>query len=94
MKSIILTLAAAAIAAPVYADISNGDGDLYGWAVEDPALLNVKRVPIKDLAYNPFPNDLYGAVYFDPAPEGPGGEPAMGVGDSYGSILHDVDFHW
>ena len=90
MKKIMLTLSAALIVVPVYADISSGNGDLYGWVVEDSDLLSVNRVPIKAERYNPYGEDSYGAVYFDPAPEGPGGEPAMGEGDLYGSILYTI----
>ena len=105
MKKITLTLALAALAAPVYADISTGNDDLYGWVVEDYALQSRASsgafvdtvIPHGISRRNP---DLYGWAVEDrnllsvhrtdyTATAGD-----VGVGDSYGSILHDVGFHW
>lgn len=94
MKKTIAVVTAVVLSGSAYAaGISSGNPDLYGWAVEDSRLLSVKQKPIKDMPL-PYGEDTYGAVYFDPPPKGPGGPPAMGTNDSYGSVLHDVGFHW
>ena len=105
MKKITLALAAAVFAAPAYADISTGNPDLYGWVVEDYGLQCwASGGPVVDSASpngiaagNP---DLYGwatedrALLSVPRTDYTATIKDAGIGDSYGSILHSVGFHW
>ena len=107
MKKTVFVLAAWAIAlgAAAEATISGGNPDLYGWVVEDRELLQVGRSAYEgdklrpgDIAFgNP---DLYGWAVGDrdllgaPIREYAAGLSTLGVGDSYGSILHEVGFNW
>ena len=105
MKKITLSLAAALFAVPVYADISTGNPGLYGWVVEDYGLQSrASSGPVVDSATpngiatgNP---DLYGWVTEDrsllsvPRTDYTASTQDVGIGDSYGSILHSVGFHW
>ena len=95
MKKFALGIGILALSASAYADISSGNPDLQGWAVEDPDLLNVSQQQVAIDAPMPFgTEDQYGGILFNETPayfEAPGAE---GVGDSYGSILHSVGFSW
>lgn len=105
MKKITLTLAAAVFAVPVYADISTGNPDLYGWVVEDYGLQG--RASSGSVVDSAMPNgiatgnpDLYGWAPEDrdllsvPRTDYTATMKDVGIGDSYGSILHSVGFHW
>ena len=93
MKSIPLTIAALTFSATALADISSGNPDLYGWIVEDQRLLSVEK---REYAHvkSPFGDnpDQYGGVLADKAPAYRNTATAPGIGDSYGSVLHDVGF--
>ena len=99
MKKFALGFGILALSASAYAaDISSGNSDLEGWAVEDSDLLNVSQQRVTKDAPVPFgTQDQYGGILFNESPaysrasEAPG---APGVGDSYGSILHDTGFDW
>ena len=105
MKKITLTLAAAILAAPAYADISSGNSDLYGWAVEDYQLQSsASSGPVADSALpkgiGTGNSDLYGWAPEDrnllsaPRRSYTATIKDVGIGDSYGSILHSIEFHW
>ncbi len=94
MKNVALTIGILALSTSAFADISSGNPDLRGWAVEDRNLQNaVKREYVDPVL--PFgTEDQYGGILFNETPaysEAPG---AAGVGDSYGSILHSVGFSY
>jgi len=94
MKKFALTIGILALSASAFADISSGNPDLQGWAVEDRSLQSVaKRQYIEPVL--PFgTEDQYGGILFNETPaysEAPGD---VGVGDSYGSILHSVGFNY
>ena len=93
MKKIMTFLAAALLTGAAYAGGTWGENpDLYGSVVGDKVLLNAPQVSISDTPL-PFGNeDLYGAVYGDPVDSTPGAA-QMGVGDSYGTVLHEMDIH-
>jgi len=92
MKKTALTIAALTLSASALADISSGNSDLEGWVVEDQSLLSVQSRPIADVK-SPFGSpDQYGGVLADETPAYRETSAAPGVGDSYGSILHDVGF--
>ncbi len=93
MKKVMTFLAAALLAGTAYAGGTWGENpDLQGWAVADQALLNAQQVDVR-AAPLPFGNeDLYGAVYADPGDSTRGAD-QMGVGDSYGTVLHEMDIH-
>ena len=92
MKKFVLAIGILALSTSAFADISTGNPDLRGWAVEDRNLQSVaKRQYVEPVL--PFSTeDQYGGILFNEAPaysEAPG---AAGVGDSYGSVLHSVGF--
>lgn len=88
MKNVALTIAAVAFSASALADFSHGNSDLYGWVVQDQRLLSV---PQRDYANVSFGNpDQYGTVLADKAPAYRDLPAAPGIGDSYGSVLHDI----
>jgi len=93
MNKTMTFLTATFLTGSVYAGgLSSGNPDLQGWAVDDPALLNAQQVDVKDRPL-PFGNeDLYGAVYAEPG-DSTSGAAQMGTGDSYGTVLHEMDVH-
>jgi len=94
MKKIALTIAAFTLSASAVADISSGNPDLQGWAVEDPGLRNAQPAGTGN-APMPFgTEDQYGGILFNETPAPSDAPAAPGVGDSYGSILHSVGFDW
>ena len=95
MKTIALTLGALTLSASALADISSGNSDLHGWAVEDQRLLSVQKRETPDVK-SPFGNnpDQYGGVLSDKAPAYRDTSAAPGIGDSYGSILHETGFNF
>ena len=93
MRNIALTVAALTLSAPALAGISSGNADLHGWAVEDQRLQYVQKRDIREVK-SPFDNpDQYAGVLADETPAYRDLPPAPGVGDSYGSVLHDVGVH-
>ena len=95
MKKIAVTIAAMTLSTAAFADISMGNSDLEGWAVEDESLRNAQQRQTADIK-SPYGNpDQYGGVLFTEAPESSrDSSAAPGVGDSYGSILHSVGFDY
>ena len=93
MKTFALTIAAVTFSASAVADISTGNSDLEGWIVEDQRLLSVEKRDYADVK-SPFGNnpDQYGGVLTDTTPAYRDTPAAPGIGDSYGSILHEVGF--
>ncbi len=94
MRKTLLTIAAFSLSAVAHADISSGNSDLDGWAVEDQSLRSVQMRSTADVK-SPFGSpDQYGGVLFDQAPSTMDTPAAPGIGDSYGSILHEVGFSY
>ena len=107
MKKTLALMAAWAVMSGAAADatISGGNPDLDGWAVEDPVLLHAgpsthhgDTLRPGDIAYdNP---DLDGWVVDDksllkaPVKKYPPDPSTFGIGDSYGSVLHEVGYYW
>jgi len=93
MKKTMIFLAAALLTSTAYAGGTWGENpDLQGWAVGDQALLSAQQVDVRNVPL-PFGNeDLYGGVYADPG-DATRGAAQMGVGDSYGTVLHEMDVH-
>ena len=95
MKKLILGIGILALSASAFAQISSGNPDLQGWAVEDRDLLNVSRQSVTRDAPMPFgTDDQYGGILFNETPAYSDAPGASGVGDAYGSILHSVGFDW
>ena len=90
MKNIALTIAALAFSASALADISTGNSDLRGWVVEDQRLLSVEKRDYSNVKSSSGNPDQYGTVLADETPAYRDTSAAPGIGDSYGSILHDV----
>ena len=95
MKKTLVTIAALTLSTAALADISSGNEDLNGWVVEDRGLQTSGRLHKGAESGILFASsDTYGSVIFD-RNEPAGTSPAdVGVGDSYGSVLHSVDFNW
>ena len=93
MKRTVLAFAALTLSASALADISDNNPDLRGWAVEDQRLLSVERRNSAEVK-SPFGNnpDQYAGVLSDETPVYRDGPATPGVGDSYGSVLHQVGF--
>ncbi len=95
MKKTLIAIATLTLSTAALADvtISSGNEDLRGWAVEDRSLQAGGRLhegPESGILYAS--EDTYGSVIFDrnkPAGMSPA---SVGVGDSYGSVLHSVGF--
>ncbi len=94
MKKLALTIGILAVYTSAFADISSGNPDLHGWAVEDRNLQSVaKRQYVEPVL--PFSTeDQYGGILFNETPAYSDAPGAAGVGDSYGSILHSVGFSY
>ncbi len=94
MKKIALTIGMLALSTSAFADISSGNPDLRGWAVEDRNLQSVSKQRYVEPVLPFGTEDQYGGILFNETPaysEAPG---VAGVGDSYGSILHSVGFSY
>ena len=94
MKKFALAIGILALSTSAFADISSGNPDLRGWAVEDRNLQNVAKQRYVEPVLPFGTEDQYGGILFTETPaysEAPG---AAGVGDSYGSILHSVGFSY
>ncbi len=94
MKNLALTIGILALSTSAYADISDGNPDLLGWAVEDRSLQSVEK-QIHNEPVLPFgTDDQYGGILFNDAPARSDNPGTVGVGDSYGSVLHSVGFSY
>ncbi len=94
MKKFALTISIVALSTSAFADISSGNPDLQGWAVED---WNPQSVAQRQYAEPVLPfstEDQYGGILFNETPAYSDAPGAAGVGDSYGSILHSVGFSY
>ena len=94
MKKLALTIGILALSTSAFADISSGNSDLQGWAVEDKNIQSVAKRSYSEPVMPFGTEDQYGGILFNETPaysEAPG---ASGVGDSYGSILHSVGFSY
>jgi len=79
-------------AAPLFSveHSATGNSDRQGRVVEDQTALSVKAQSQPDVA-SPFGSpDQYGGVLSDPRPAYRETSAAPGIGDSYGSIVHEV----
>ena len=96
MKTIVTTIAALTLSTAALADISSGNDDLHGWVVEDRASHSTGTVQKgADSGVLYASSDTYGSIVFDRDQPAATAAPAdMGVGDSYGSVLHSVGFDW
>ena len=96
MKKLALTIGILALSTSAFADISSGNPDLQGWAVEDQNLLNVSEREYREPVLPFSTEDQYGGILFNETPAYSSDAPAgmVGVGDSYGSILHSVGFSY
>ena len=95
MKRIAITIAALTLSSVAFADISAGNEDLHGWAVEDRNLQTsgtLHKGNESGVLYSS--SDTYGSVIFDRDKPAAATPADVGVGDSYGSILHSVGFEW
>ena len=94
MKKLAAAIGMLALSTSAFADISSGNPDLIGWAVEDKSIQSVSKRTITEPVLPFGTEDQYGGILFNETPaysEVPG---TVGVGDSYGSILHSVGFSY
>ena len=98
MKKFARTLGILALSTSAFADISSGNSDLHGWAVEDRNLRSVTQREYQEPVLPFGADDQYGGILFNESPaysENYSANPGtVGVGDSYGSILHSVGFSY
>ncbi len=95
MKKLAVTIAALTLSTTALADISSGNSDLMGWAVEDRSLRTTGTLHTgADSGVLFASSDTYGSVIFDRDKAAATGPADVGVGDSYGSVLHSVGFDW
>ena len=94
MKKLALTIGILALSTSAFADISSGNPDLRGWAVEDGRLQNVEKREYREPILPFGTDDQYGGILFNEAPAISDAPGTAGVGDSYGSILHSVGFSY
>ncbi len=94
MKKIALTIGMLALSTSAFADISSGNPDLRGWAVEDRNLQSVAKQRSVEPVLPFGTEDQYGGILFNETPAYSDAPGAAGVGDSYGSILHSVGFSY
>ncbi len=94
MKKLAITIGVLALSTSAFADISSGNPDLIGWAVEDQSLQNVAKQTITEPVLPFGTEDQYGGILFNETPAYSGVPGTVGVGDSYGSILHSVGFSY
>ena len=95
MKKFALTIGILALSTSAFADISSGNSDLQGWAVEDRNLQSATKREYKEPVLPFGTEDQYGGILFNEAPAYSDASPGtVGVGDSYGSILHSVGFSY
>ena len=94
MKKLAVTLGILALSTSAFADISDGNSDLRGWAVEDQNLQRVAKRPISEPTLPFSTEDQYGGILFNETPASSEASGTVGVGDSYGSVLHSVGFSY
>jgi len=94
MKRLTLTIAAMALSTTAFADISSGNPDLRGWAVENQGPQSAPQVAAKEASMPFGTEDQYGGILFNESPSESGTGVAPGIGDSYGSVLHSVGFSY
>ena len=94
MKQLALTIGILALSTSAFADISSGNADLRGWAVDDQRLQNVDKRSYSEPVLPFGSDDQYGGILFNDAPATTSDAGTVGVGDSYGSILHNVGFSY
>ncbi len=95
MKKTLVTIAALTLSTAAFADISSGNDDLRGWAVEDRSLQTSGRLHNGAESGILFASDdTYGSILFDGSASSSATPADVGVGDSYGSVLHSVGFDW
>ena len=94
MKKLASTIGILALSTSAFADISSGNPDLIGWAVEDRNLQRVEKSPITEPVLPFGTEDQYGGILFNETPAYSPGSNTVGVGDSYGSILHSIGFSY
>ncbi len=94
MKKLALTIGLVALSASAYADISSGNADLQGWAVEDRNLQSATKRQYMEPVLPFGTEDQYGGILFNQTPAYSEVSGTVGVGDSYGSILHSVGFSY
>ena len=95
MKMIATTIAALTLSTAALADISTGNEDLHGWVVEDrsgPTTGSLQKGSESGVLYAS--SDTYGSIVFDRDQPAVASPADVGVGDSYGSVLHSVGFGW
>ena len=94
MKKTALTIGILVLSTSAFADISSGNSDLQGWAVEDRNLQSVAKRQYSEPVLPFDTEDQYGGILFNEMPAYSESSGAVGVGDSYGSILHSVGFSY
>ncbi len=94
MKKLALTIGILALSTSAFADISSGNSDLQGWAVEDQNLRSVAKQSYSEPVLPFGTDDQYGGILFNETPAYSKAAGTVGVGDSYGSILHSVGFSY
>ncbi len=94
MRKLAITIGILALSTSAFADISSGNPDLIGWAVEDRSLQNAAKKPITEPVLPFGTEDQYGGILFNDTPAHSTVPGTVGVGDSYGSILHSVGFSY
>ncbi len=94
MKQFALAIGILALSTSAFADISSGNPDLRGWAVEDRNLQSVTKREYSEPVLPFGTEDQYGGILFNEAPPRSDAPGAAGVGDSYGSVLHSVGFSY
>ena len=94
MKKLALTIGVLALSTSAFADISSGNSDLQGWAVEDQNLRSAAKQSYSEPVLPFSTEDQYGGILFNETPAYSNAPGTAGVGDSYGSILHSVGFNY
>ncbi len=94
MKKLAITIGILALSTSAFADISSGNSDLIGWAVEDRSLHNVAKNATTEPVLPFSTEDQYGGILFNDTPAYSKAHGTVGVGDSYGSVLHSVGFSY
>ena len=94
MKKLALAIGILGLSTSAFADISSGNSDLQGWAVEDQNLKSVAKQSYSEPVLPFGTEDQYGGILFNETPAYSEAHGTVGVGDSYGSILHSVGFSY
>ena len=94
MHKLALFIGIIALSTSALADISGGNPDLQGWAVDDRNLQSVEKRGYSEPVLPFGAADQYGGILFNEAPARSDTPGTVGVGDSYGSVLHSVGFSY